>query len=249
MDALRDEGGCPWDREQTRQSLKPYLIEEAYEVLEAIDDGDVEGMKEELGDLLFQVLFHARIAKEKGEFNIADVLEANYEKMIRRHPHVFEQSNAETAQEVLRQWEDIKENEKGGRSNAGSAVDGLPKNLPALLLAHRVQDKAARVGFDWEEPRQIMDKIHEELAEFAEAIENSDPKRTEEELGDLLFSVVNIARRLHINPEDSLRSTVQRFIDRFKQVEREALEQGKRLEDMTLDQMDKLWEQAKKRLK
>jgi len=249
MSRLREEGGCPWDREQTRDSLKPFLIEEAYEVLEAIDRGPSEELKEELGDVLFQVLFHSKIANEHGEFDIEGVLETTIEKMIRRHPHVFQeggQTQRLTAKEVLDRWEKTKRSEARNLKR-DSALDGVPKSLPALLLAQQLQARAARVGFDWSETEAVRKKVLEEWEELcAEIREGDNPERLEAEFGDLLFSLVNYARHLGIQPEEALRKTTRRFVERFSKMEKKASEDGKRIEELSLEQMDRYWEGAKK---
>ena len=268
MARLRGDGGCPWDRKQTRESLKPYLLEEAYEVLETIDAQDDYKLKEELGDVLLQILFHAEIGRERKTFTIEDVLQTLSEKLIRRHPHVFNETTvigpeggppAMTAAEVVHRWEQIKRQEKAeesGNNQAGSVLDGVPKVLPALLRAYQLQIRAARHGFDWPEGeagyRQILEKIQEELQEVDAARLESlrEPndrsiRRLEAEVGDVFFAVVNLARHLKLNPEEALRTTANRFADRFTRMETAANEQGRRLSDMTLKEQDVLWEQAK----
>ena len=268
MARLRGDAGCPWDRKQTRESLKPYLLEEAYEVLETIDAQDDYKLKEELGDVLLQILFHAEIGRERKTFTIDDVLQTLAEKLIRRHPHVFNETTvigpeggppAMTAAEVVHRWEQIKRQEKAeesGNSQAGSVLDGVPKVLPALLRAYQLQIRAARHGFDWPEGeagyRQILEKIQEELQEVDAARLESlrEPndrsiRRLEAEVGDVLFAAVNLARHLKLNPEEALRTTANRFADRFTRMETAANEQGRRLSDMTLKEQDVLWEQAK----
>lgn len=243
MERLRGEQGCPWDRKQTRDSLKPYLIEEAYEVLEALEEKDPVKLKEELGDLLYQILFHAQISKEAGEFNIEDILTAGSEKMVRRHPHVFGDKKAEDADEVLRQWEAIKKIEKGeGRK---SILEGVPPHLPALLRAHQLQARAARVGFDWEHADQVFSKVIEEMKEFEEAFRAKDRTGMEDELGDLLFALVNIGRFIEVNPEDALRKSISRFISRFRHIEEDIAWQGKEWADVSLEEMEMLWQEAK----
>jgi len=252
MERLRGNDGCPWDKEQNRKSLKPYLIEESYEVLEAIDEGKPEKIKEELGDLLFQILFHAQISKDMGEFDINDVLEKIYEKMIIRHPHVFKsplKKGAEgvvNAKDALAQWEDIKKKEKGYEGRK-SVLDGVPKELPSLLMAHRLQDKAARVGFDWEHIDQVFAKVEEEMDEFRRAFSDKNTEEMENELGDLLFALVNIARFIEVNPEDALRKTISRFIKRFHYIEEEIARQCRELKNVSLEEMDKLWNEAKEK--
>jgi tetrapyrrole methylase family protein/MazG family protein len=244
MSALRGENGCPWDKDQTRESLKPFIVEEAYEVLEAIDEKNPEAIKEELGDLLFQVVFQCQIAKERGEFEMADVLEKIGKKMIARHPHVFGDADYKTSAEVLVHWEEQKKKEGKQRE---SLLDGVPKELPSLLRAHRLQDRASRVGFDWQNADDVMQKLEEELAEFREALQRKKDEEIEDELGDIFFVLVNVSRFVGINPEDALRKTISKFISRFRFIEMAASEMGKRLSDMTLAEMDALWDEAKKK--
>ena len=243
MERLRGGQGCPWDRKQTRDSLKPYLIEEAYEVLEALEEKDPVKLKEELGDLLYQILFHAQISKEEGGFDIEDILTAGSEKMVRRHPHVFGDTKAEDADEVLRQWEAIKKIEKGEERK--SILEGVPPHLPALLRAHQLQARAARVGFDWEHADQVFSKVIEEMKEFEEAFRAKDRRGMEDELGDLLFALVNIGRFIEVNPEDALRKSISRFISRFRHIEEEIARQGKEWADVSLEEMEMLWQEAK----
>jgi len=243
MERLRGEQGCPWDRKQTRDSLKPYLIEESYEVLEALEEKDPVKIKEELGDLLYQILFHAQISKEAGEFDIEDILTAGSEKMVRRHPHVFGDKKAEDADEVLKQWEAIKKAEKGDERK--SVLEGIPPHLPALLRAHQLQARAARVGFDWEHADQVFSKVIEEMKEFEEAFQAKDHRGMEDELGDLLFALVNIGRFIEVNPEDALRKSISRFISRFRHIEEEIARQGKEWADVSLEEMEMLWQEAK----
>ena len=246
MSRLRGKKGCPWDKEQTTESLKPFLIEEAYEVIEAIDEKSPEKMKEELGDLLLQVVFHAQLAKERKEFDMEDILETLEEKLIRRHPHVFGDASYEDAKEVLVQWEKIKKEEKAN-SKRESMLDSVPKELPALLRAHRLQDKASRVGFDWKHINDVFAKVEEEIKEFKGAVEEKKPDEIEDELGDIFFALVNVARFLEINPEDALRKTISKFISRFRYIEAKTKEAKRELSDMTLEEMDKFWEEAKGR--
>jgi tetrapyrrole methylase family protein / MazG family protein len=267
MARLRGDGGCPWDRKQTRESLKPYLLEETYEVLETIDAQDDPKLKEELGDVLLQILFHAEIGRERKTFTIDDVLQTLAEKLVRRHPHVFSEptvaapkggSPAITAAEVVHRWEEIKRQEKEELANgeAGSVLDGVPKVLPALLRAFHLQARAARLGFDWPEGeagyRQILEKVQEELQEVdaarAECLQEPNDRamrRLEDEVGDVLFAVVNLARHLKLNPEEALRTTANRFAERFKRMETSAKEQGRPLSEMTLEEQDVLWREAK----
>ncbi|MEC4684397.1 MAG: nucleoside triphosphate pyrophosphohydrolase [Nitrospirota bacterium] len=243
MEALRSEDGCPWDREQTRQSLKPYLIEEAYELLEAIEEDDPSRIKEELGDLLFQIVFHARIAEERGEFDIRDVIGAISGKMVFRHPHVFGGKRLRTADEVLDRWEEHKRQE--GKLKE-SILEGIPGNLPALLKAHRVQERVSRVGFDWEKAEDVIKKVESEFEEFKSALEGRDREKIEEELGDILFTLVNLARFVDVNPDEALRKTIAKFIRRFSYIETRAKQEGRDLSDYTLEEMDQLWEKAKR---
>lgn len=250
VERLRGPGGCPWDREQTRETLKPMLIEEAYEVLDALDSSDPMELKEELGDLLFQVLFHARIADEKGEFHLADVIDRLHEKMVRRHPHVFGNADLKTAEDVLRNWEEIKANEKGTRSSsspdsARSILDGLPTRLPALHQAYQMTAKAARVGFDWSRLEDILLKVREESDELLEAQRSSRTADLAGEVGDLLFVAVNVARFLGIDPETALRRSNEKFSRRFRFVESRIKSQGRELKNATLAEMDALWDEAK----
>ncbi|MBI1865817.1 MAG: nucleoside triphosphate pyrophosphohydrolase, partial [Nitrospirae bacterium] len=245
MKRLRGPGGCPWDREPTAESIKPFLLEETYEVLEALDEGKPHLVREELGALLFQIVFLSERASEEGRFASDDVIGGIADKMVKRHPHVFGDAEAKTSADVLNRWERQKRAEKGGPGKR-SALDGVPRELPALLRAQRLQDKASRVGFDWDHPEQVMEKVEEELREFREVLASKDPERMEEELGDLFFSLVNIARFIGVNPEDALRKTISKFIRRFRHIEEKAHEAGRDLGEMTLAEMDALWEEAKK---
>jgi tetrapyrrole methylase family protein/MazG family protein len=248
MHELLSEKGCPWDREQTHKSLKPFLIEEAYEVIQAIDDNDFDALKEELGDLLLQIVFHSEMASVEGKFNIDDVLECICEKMIARHPHVFSDSSCKDATEVLRNWEELKKNEKRKNHEHVSILDGIPKKLPSLLKAHRIQDRAARVGFDWNKVQDVMKKIDEEVAELHNAIDRGKKNYIEDEFGDILFALVNLSRFLDVQPEDCLQSSIRKFAKRFKYIEQRASQMGKSLKNMTLEEMDKIWEESKIKL-
>ena len=239
---LRAPGGCPWDREQTHRSLRPHLLEETYEVLAALDAGDRDALREELGDLLLQVLLHAQIASEDGDFKLTDSISYAIEKLVRRHPHVFGGTTVEDAQEVLLNWEQIKREEKGQESFV-SMLSGISKTLPALSQALEVQRRVARVGFDWPSAEPVMEKVIEEIKEFVHA---PDAERRAAEIGDLLFSLVNLARWHHIDPESALREANRRFVRRFAAIERQAAQEGVPLEEMTLEEMDALWEQAKR---
>lgn len=251
MERLRGKNGCPWDREQTRRSLKPFLLEEAYEVLEAIDEDDPDILKEELGDLLFQILFHSQIAKERGEFGVEDVLSDTIDKMTRRHPHVFgpvpspgSKGRPITAKDVLARWEDLKRKEKRNLKRK-SVLEGVPKPLPALMRAYQLQTRASRVGFDWKELRPVWNKVREELKELEQAVEAGRDRAVRHEIGDLFFALVNLARFLKLDPEESLRKANQRFENRFHFIETKARKSRKTLSEMTLAEMDRLWEQAK----
>ncbi len=241
MDALRAEQGCPWDKEQTEHTLLAYLIEETHELIEAVEEGRPERIREELGDVLFQLLFFAHIAKEKGQFDIYDVISGICDKMLTRHPHVFGGAVCETSSEVLKQWDEIKKSE--GR-HAQSSLCGIPITLPSLLRAFMVGDRASRAGFDWKKTADVLDKLDEELNEFKEAV--NDPARAEAELGDILFTIVNVARFIKVNPEEALRKTINRFIGRFQHMEQNAKCRSKPLRDMTTAEMDALWEEAKR---
>jgi tetrapyrrole methylase family protein/MazG family protein len=243
MARLRGAGGCPWDREQTRESLKPFIIEEAYEVLEAIDEGDPVAIREELGDLLFQIVFQSRLSQERGEFDLSDVIAGIKNKMTLRHPHVFGDAQCKTSGEVVIKWDEIKKSEGKQRD---SILEGVPKTLPALLRAKKIQDRAAKVGFDWERTADALEKLDEEVAEFRNAVENKKEHEIEDELGDILFMVVNISRFIGVNPEEALRKTISKFISRFRHIEMAAAEKGQKLADMPLAEMDALWDEAKK---
>jgi tetrapyrrole methylase family protein / MazG family protein len=245
MAMLRSPAGCPWDRAQDSTSLKPYLLEEAYEVLEAIEEGTPHKLKDELGDLLFQVIFHAQLARERGDFDVYGVLAGTIAKMTRRHPHVFGSAAASTPKEALQNWEEIKREEKAADQGT-SVLDGVPRQLPSLLRAQRLQDKAARVGFDWPEIEQVWRKLSEELQELRTAMDHNNRVEIEGELGDVLFVLVNLARWLEINPDEALHHTSQKFIQRFQFIERELSRQGKTPKQSTLAEMDALWEQAKR---
>ncbi len=261
MARLRAPDGCPWDRKQTHASLKPYLLEETYEVLEAIDRGETSKLIEELGDLLLQVVFHAQIGAESQIFSMDEIAGRLADKLVRRHPHVFDvkEPNGQPlgADQVLHRWEDIKRQERRDAGRGESVLDGVPKTLPALLRAYQVQARASRVGFDWPHtPKgqaQVFEKILEEVGELRAAADEATPppgasriSRIEDEFGDLLFSMVNAARFLKVNPEDALRRAIDRFSDRFHFIEQEAGRQNRPLDSLTLDEMDRLWADAKR---
>ncbi len=243
MRRLRGPGGCPWDAEQGHDSLKRYLIEECYEVVEAIDKRDDPLLREELGDLLLQPLFHAAIAEERGAFTIDDVLDTLADKLVRRHPHVFGDQEIRTSDEQVANWEKIKKEEKGEERK--SALSGVPPHMPALMKAQKITEKAARVGFDWEHTDQVYAKVLEELHELEETMASRDQERMEAELGDLLFAIVNLGRFLAVNPEEALRKTIDRFSARFGHVEETLHSRGIQLKDATLEEMEALWDEAK----
>ncbi len=245
MRTLLAPGGCPWDREQTHQSLRPYFVEEVYEAIEAIDSGDDEHIKEELGDVLLQVVFHAALAEREGRFDMDGVVRGIIDKLKRRHPHVFGDTTVDSSGQVVKNWEEIKRREKRERSEDGSVLDGLPKSLPALVKARRVQEKVSRVGFDWERTEEVMLKVEEELRELKEARESRDQSKVEEELGDLLFAIANLARFVSVCPEDALRKTIDKFQRRFRYIERELPKRGKKLGEASLEEMDELWNEVK----
>lgn len=243
MNTLLGEQGCPWDKEQTHMSLRRNLLEEAHEVIEAIDCNDMAHLKEELGDVLLQVVFHAKLAEQEGAFNLNDVVEAITQKMIRRHPHIFSDVAADDAETVLANWEEIKKREKSGQPEANSIMSKLPPTLPALLKAEKVQQKAHRVGFDWDDIQGPKDKIQEELAEIDAAIAGNGD--LEEEIGDLLFSVVNLSRFVKVDPEQALNRSVQKFVDRFQAMEAKIMLDKKAFDNYTVEELDILWEKSK----
>ena len=262
MARLRSPEGCPWDREQTYATLAPMLLEEAYEAFEAVEEareGRPAELRDELGDLLFQIVFYAQVAAERGEFTVADVTEAIHSKMVRRHPHVFGDERAEDAAEVLRNWEAIKAEEKraAGKDEGAqesSLLDGVSRKAPALMEAHQLSTKAARVGFDWERVEDIFDKLHEEVDELRAAIHRhkeseseEDHARVRDELGDLLFAATNIARHLRVEPEAALKSTNRKFRRRFRHIEEGLRERGRAFDAATLAEMEALWQEAKEK--
>jgi len=263
MDRLRSPGGCPWDREQTYATLAPMLLEEAYEAFDALEEarlGRPDDLREELGDLLFQITFFARVAKERGEFNIDDVIDQVHAKMVRRHPHVFGDTIAGDSAAVLRNWEAIKAEEKRatGKQSAGapnaSILDGVSTKAPALMEAHQISTKVARVGFDWKDVEEIFVKLHEELDELREAMsahadsnDEADHTRVREEIGDLLFVITNIARRLNIEPEAALKLSNRKFRRRFGYIERQLAERQIKFDDTTIERLEELWQEAKKK--
>ena len=245
MRRLREPGGCPWDREQTRGSLKPFLIEEAYEVLEAIESGDVHALREELGDLLFQVVFHVQIAMERGEFDMAAVLSRLAEKMISRHPHVFGEASVGTAGAALAQWEAIKQREAHDAGRRRSVIDGVPRALPSLLRAQRITSKAARVNFDWPDAHAAWTKVEEECREAKAALAADDRARLQDELGDVLFSLVNVARLASIDAEEALHGAVEKFRRRFTGMENDLSAQGKSVGSVSQAELERSWDAVK----
>ena len=244
MERLRGEGGCEWDRVQTHASLRQYLLEEAHEVVDAISRKDPGLLREELGDLLLQILFHAQIAREQGDFDITDVISSISEKMVRRHPHVFSDASASTPEAVSLQWEQIKKTMEN--RNHSSLIGGVPRSFPALLRGAKITKKAARAGFDWENTGQVLGKVGEEMEELKEAISGGDSEKMEHELGDMLFALVNLARFLNVNPEVAMASATERFERRFEAMEKIAEESGRSIEKTDLQTLDLFWEKAKK---
>jgi tetrapyrrole methylase family protein / MazG family protein len=245
MERLRGPDGCPWDREQTLRSLRPYVLEETYEVLEAIDAGDVQDHREELGDLLLQVVFQAQLRREEGAFDFADVADAISGKLISRHPHVFGDAEVKDAEGVLKQWAALKREEKRKKGQGQSVLEGVPREMPALARADRLTEKASRIGFDWPDAAGARAKVAEELAELDQAIASGDRAELEHELGDALFALANLARKLAIAPEEALRGALARFEGRFGHVERELERRGVPHAGATLAEMDALWDEAK----
>jgi XTP/dITP diphosphohydrolase len=238
MDELREK--CPWDRKQTLESLRNLTIEETYELADAIIENDLDEIRKELGDLILHIVFYSKIGEEKNAFDIADVLNGINEKLIFRHPHVFGDTRADTAEQVKENWEEIKRKE-GHRS----VLAGVPDSLPAMIKANRVQEKVRAVGFDWEEPSQVWEKVEEEISELKSAISEKDENEIEKEFGDLLFSVINAARLHEVDPETALEKTNRKFIKRFIYLENQTLHKGRELKEMTLDEMNEIWEKAK----
>ncbi len=240
LDRLRKE--CPWDRKQTNESLRPNTIEETFELADALLKNDKENICEELGDVLMHMIFYSKIGEEKEDFDIADVCNHEADKLIFRHPHIYGDSTAETSDDVLKNWEQIKLKENGGKKRV---LSGVPDSLPSLIKAYRVQDKARNVGFDWADRKDVWKKVHEELNELEAELEREDKDRSTRELGDFLFSVINAARLYKLNPDNALEYTNQKFIRRFNYIEEHSIRAGKPLTEMSLEEMDKLWEEAK----
>lgn len=241
MDELREQ--CPWDKKQTIESIRHLTIEETYELSDAILKNDLNEVKKELGDILLHIVFYSRIASETNTFNIKDVIDGLCEKLIFRHPHIYGDVKAETDEQVKQNWEQLKQKEKGGNT---SVLSGVPNSMPALLKAYRIQEKARAVGFDWDKPEQVFEKVKEELAEFEVEMKNKDHDAAEKEFGDVLFSLINYARFVNINPEDALEQTNKKFIKRFGYMENKVKEQGKQIADCKLEELDGYWNEAKK---
>jgi XTP/dITP diphosphohydrolase len=240
MDELREQ--CPWDKKQTIESIRHLTIEETFELSDAILKNDLNEVKKELGDILLHIVFYSRIASETNDFNIKDVIDSLCEKLIFRHPHIYSDVTAETEDQVKQNWEQLKQKEKGGNK---SVLSGVPNSMPALLKAYRIQEKARAVGFDWEDPTEVYKKVKEELNEFEIEVKNKDQQKAEKEFGDVLFSLINYARFLKINPEDALEQTNKKFIKRFGYMEEKVREQGKQIADCKLEELDKYWNEAK----
>jgi len=243
---LRSPGGCLWDIRQKKEDVGRYLIDEAYEVIDAIDSGSPKELKEELGDLLFQILFIARISEEESEFDISDVIKEISGKMIRRHPHVFGNKKVQDIPEIKSNWEDIKKQEKSGKGKDESFFNRIPKSLPSLLRAQKITEKASRVGFDWKNIDGALKKIEEELMEFRVALKSKEKGELKNEIGDIIFSLVNLSRFVEISADEALRSSIKKFTDRFSYIEEKLKSHGKTLSDTTLEEMDHLWDESKK---
>ncbi len=244
MDRLRSPDGCPWDREQTLESLKPMLVEEAYEVLSAVDKKDKDNLKEELGDLLLQIVFYSRIAKENGWFTLDDVIDGISEKLIRRHPHVFGDKKLDSAEKVLKQWEEIKSEEKKNEKRE-SILDGLPEAIPSVYEAYQIGERVNRVGFDWNDIKDVVGKLEEELFELKKALEENERDLVEEEVGDIFFTLVNICRFLKRDPETLFKRGNKKFIKRFKKLESLAEKKGFELKNLDIEQLENLWQEVK----
>jgi MazG family protein len=245
MARLRAQGGCPWDREQTFDTIKPYLLEETYEVLDSIDARDWDGLADELGDLLLQVVFFSQMAQEAGYFDVTDAIEAINSKLVRRHPHVFADGDAKTADDVTRKWDEIKATEKAAKTKPAGLLGGVPRSLPALMEAKQIASRAAGAGFDWNNVDEVLEKLREELAELDDARKAGSPEALQDEIGDLLFVIVNVARFLKVDPEQALRGTNSKFRRRFAHVEQGLEAQGKSPKEATIQEMERLWQEAK----
>lgn len=245
MTTLRGPDGCPWDRKQTLPDLKPYVIEEAYEVVDAIDRNERAALLEEVGDLILEAVFIAEITREEGTFDVYDCITAIHDKLVRRHPHVFADVVADDAEQVLVNWEKLKSEERKAENK--SLLSGVPQSLPALLKASRLTEKASRVGFDWRRTGDVFDKLDEEMRELREAVDSGDAAAVHDEIGDLLFTIANIARKVDVNAEEALQSTNRKFMRRFESMERQVHESGRNLDQLTLEEMDAMWDEAKRR--
>lgn len=243
MTTLRGPDGCPWDRKQTLPDLKPFVIEEAYEVVDAIDRNDRAALLEEIGDLLLEAVFIAEITREEGSFDVYDSITAIHDKLVRRHPHVFSDVVAGDAEQVLVNWEKLKSEERKAENK--SVLSGVPQSLPALLKASRLTEKAARVGFDWRRTEDVFAKLDEEIAELREAVASGDTSRIEDEMGDILFTIANVARKVNVNAEEALQSTNRKFMRRFESMEKQVHGRGQNLDQLALEEMDALWDDAK----
>jgi len=243
MTRLRSPGGCPWDRKQTLPDLKTYVIEEAYEVVDAIDRDDRAALMEEVGDLLLEAVFITELTREEGTFDIYDSVTAVHDKLVRRHPHVFGDVVAKDAEQVLVNWEKLKSDERKAENK--SLLSGVPRSMPALLKASRLTEKAARVGFDWRRTEDVFEKLDEEIAELREAVASGEPSKIEDEIGDILFTIANIARKVNANPEEALQSTNRKFMRRFENMESQVRARGMNLDQLELEEMDRLWDEAK----
>lgn len=244
MATLRGENGCPWDKKQTKATIRPYIIEETYEVAEAVDENDPVMLKEELGDLLFEIVFYAQMMREEDGIDIYDIIAGIHAKMVRRHPHIFGDTSVSGADEVVVNWEQIKQEEKKGKRT--SVLEGVPKDLPSLLRAHRLQSKASNVGFQWENFQQVIEKLDEEFYELRHAYKSGDAEQLEEEFGDMLFVMVSVARFLNINPDNALQKAIQKFTRRFQRIERHVKAEGRQWSEMSVDEMETLWQEAKR---
>lgn len=244
MATLRGEHGCPWDKKQTKAMIKPYIIEETYEVAEAVDEGEPKMLKEELGDLLFEIIFYAQMMTEEDGIDIYDIMEGIHTKMVRRHPHIFGDVKVDSADDVVVNWEQIKQEEK--KAERDSVLEGVPKNLPSLLRAHRLQSKASNIGFRWENFQQIIEKLDEEFYELRHAYKSGDSEQIEEEFGDMLFMMVSVARFLKINPDNALQKAIKKFTTRFQHIEQHVKTTGKQWNEMSIGEMEQLWEESKR---
>jgi tetrapyrrole methylase family protein/MazG family protein len=244
MATLRGENGCPWDKKQTKATIKPYIVEETYEVAEAVDENDPAKLREELGDLLFEIIFYAQMMTEEDGIDIYDIMADIHTKMVRRHPHIFGDVKVSGADEVLVNWEQIKQEEKKAERN--SVLEGVPKNLPSLLRAHRLQSKASNVGFQWENFQQVIEKLDEEFYELRHAYKTGDVAQIEEEFGDMLFVMVSVARFLRVNPDNALQKAIKKFTTRFQHIEQQVKASGKDWKEMSLAEMEHLWQESKR---